>query len=183
MLVYKKGQLKKELTPVKQGVVKYTLKHAKTGVKLSFDMYSDMTKTNKDVFATPKVYDSAINMVSPYLVSKEENGQYKIYESFWDVNKTLFDNFTDAITYFEESIFKELNEKPPQPPTQPDDSDPDKFKELPNIGDIVRIGKDRFGKVVDVNIETRNIDVAPMTKEEAMGILKQQLKVKTETSK
>lgn len=115
-------------------------------------------------------YDTSNNRISfPYKVFKEVNGQYAIYKEFetkGDVKKA----FEDSILFFEDSIYKELQETKPQQQTKPDvKKDPPKYKEMPIVGDIIRVKK-QYAVVTDIvgtKIEGRKIE-----KEEAMRILR-----------
>ena len=84
----------------------------------------------------------------------------------------MLDNFKDAVAFFESKIFEELKEEEPKPePPKP----PRIVSQLPQIGDLVRIGNDRFGVVTDVDEESRNIVFDEKTREE-IDAIKSQMK-------
>jgi 8-oxo-dGTP pyrophosphatase MutT (NUDIX family) len=165
MLVYKKDKLQRKLEALPNDKVRYILTHTTTGVKAYVDFIKAPDYASSYYKNAPN--GEGINMVSPYTVtSVDEEGDDEILKTFWDEKNTLVQNFEDAMNFFEETIFKKLEEKAP---TQDDNRQ--KFNQLPEVGDIVRSGK-KFGEVTDVNEETRKIKVKALTKEEAKAILK-----------
>jgi hypothetical protein len=154
MFVYRQGKLKQEVIGVSPTEQIYRLLHVSSGmaIQVSFDPTSNGVNTN------------------PYKVFKEENGTYTIYEEFFAKNKSIKENFEEAILFFEDNIFKALRETPPQQ-TQPPSQPPKPPKEVdvpPEVGDIVKVNGD-YGIVTDVygtKVITRKL-----TKEEATRIL------------
>lgn len=157
MFVYKKGTLKEVNLPVigKPNTFVLRLMHVTSGMVIEVEYQTGVN-----------------NLAQPFVVYKEENGVYVIYKKF--TNKVnLKDNFEDAIEFFEDQIFKQLNEAPPQqsqPPAEGQDP-PETYSELPEIDDIVKVGN-QYGKVVSRDEATGEIGVEPMTKKEAMQILR-----------
>ena len=157
MFVYRKGKLVEGgqfISPTEQI---YRLTHSSSGmvIEVKFD---------------PSSQGSYSANTNPYKVYKEVNGTYTIYEEFLAKNKSMKENFEEAILFFEDNIYKALNEKPPQvnapppPPTKP----PKKVDIPPEVGDIVKVNG-AFGIVTDVfdtKVITRNL-----TKEEANRVL------------
>ncbi len=157
MFVYKSGTLKESNTPVANKPNTYVLRltHVTSGMVIEVEYTINENNQNK-----------------PYIVYKEVDGQYVIYKKF-NKSKDLKENFEDAIEFFEEEIFKQLKETPPQQTTpQPTPPEPPKtFQELPEPNDIVRIGN-KFGRVVDADPDTEDVVVVELSKKEAMDILK-----------
>jgi hypothetical protein len=154
MFVYRKGKLKEDgdfISPTEQI---YRLNHTSSGmvIEVKFD------PTMQGVFS------------NPYKVYKEENGTYTIYEEFFNKNKSIKENFEEAILFFEDNIYKSLQETPPQQ-TQPPAEPPKPPKEVdvpPEVGDVVKVNGE-YGIVTDVygtKVITRKL-----TKEEATRIL------------
>ena len=165
MLVYKKDKLQRKLEALPNDKVRYILTHTTTGVKAYVDFIKAPDYASSYYKNAPN--GEGINMVSPYTVtSVDEEGYDEILKTFWDEKNTLVQNFEDAMNFFEETIFKKLEEKAP---TQDDNRQ--KFNQLPEVGDIVRSGK-KFGQVTDVNEDTRKVKVKALTKEEAKAILR-----------
>jgi hypothetical protein len=157
MFVYRKGKLVEGgqfISPTEQI---YRLTHSSSGmvIEVKFD---------------PSSQGSYSANTNPYKVYKEVNGTYTIYEEFLAKNKSMKENFEEAILFFEDNIYKSLNEKPPQQPQPPSDP-PKPPKEVdvpPEQGDIVKVNGE-FGIVTDVfgtKVITRKL-----TKEEATRIL------------
>lgn len=158
MFVYRQGKLKQEVIGVSPTEQIYRLTHLSSGmvIQVAFDPSSQGSySTNKN----------------PYKVFKEENGTYIIYEEFLAKNKSMKENFEDAILFFEDNIYKALKETPPQQPQQPKQpsTPPKKVKEVPVVGDIIQV-KDKYGIVTEI-VESKVI-VKTLTKEEALRILK-----------
>jgi hypothetical protein len=157
MFVYRKGKLVEGgqyISPTEQI---YRLTHSSSGmvIEVKFD---------------PSSQGSYSANTNPYKVYKEVNGMYTIYEEFLAKNKSMKENFEDAILFFEDNIYKALNEKPPQQPQPPSDppKPPKKVDVPPEVGDIVKVNG-AFGIVTDVfdtKVITRNL-----TKEEANRVL------------
>jgi hypothetical protein len=157
MFVYRKGKLiegGQYISPTEQI---YRLTHSSSGmvIEVKFD---------------PSSQGSYGTNTNPYKVYKEVNGMYTIYKEFYAKNKSMKENFEDAILFFEDNIYKALNEKPPQQ-TQPPADPPKPPKEVdvpPEVGDIVKVNGE-YGIVTDVygtKVITRKL-----TKEEATRIL------------
>jgi hypothetical protein len=152
MFVYNKGKLVKNVIPISQNEFIFRLTHTTSGmiIEVTFD---NEKKVNNN----------------PYKVYREENGIYVVYEEFYKKSKTTKENFEDAILFFEDNIYKQLNETPPSETTPPsDNTPPETFQEVPIVGDIIQVGN-QYGVVTDV-IDTRVI-TKKLTKEEAMRIL------------
>jgi hypothetical protein len=100
----------------------------------------------------------------------------------YDAKKTLLENFKDAIDAFEQSIFNELKEVPPtaQPPQEKEENKAPKVSELPVVGDFVRVGKD-YGRVVDVDEQTRMVKIEKMSQQEVSSLLRLQQQSQTPT--
>jgi len=157
MFVYKKGKLKQELIGVSATEQIYRLMHLSSGmvIEVAFD---------------PSSQGSYSTNTNPYKVYKEVNGTYTIYEEFLAKNKSIKENFEDAILFFEDNIYKALKETPPQQ-SQPQSDPPKPPKKVdvpPEQGDIIKVSGE-FGIVTDVygtKVITRKL-----TKEEATRIL------------
>jgi hypothetical protein len=155
MFVYRQGKLKQEVIGVSPTEQIYRLMHLSSGmvIEVKFDPSSQGSySTNKN----------------PYKVYKEVNGTYTIYEEFLAKNKSMKENFEDAILFFEDNIYKALKETPPQQPQQPS-TPPKKVKEVPVVGDIIQV-KNEYGIVTEI-VDSKVI-VKKLTKEEALRILK-----------
>jgi hypothetical protein len=156
MFVYKEGKLIESTEVISPDEVIYRLTNTTTGM-------------NIEVKFNPNAYVGQVN-TNPYKVFKEVNGVYTIYEEFFQKNKTTKENFEDAILFFEDMIYKELKETPPQVNNpQPNQPPQKKVKIPPVVGDIIRV-KDDYGIVTEV--EGTKVIVKKMTKEEALRILK-----------
>ena len=159
MFVYNKGKLLREATiPVANSQTEFIfrLTHTTSGITIEVK-YNTSNQINNN----------------PYLVYREVNGSYVIYEEFYKKNKTRKENFEEAILFFEDSIYKVLGETAPSESTPNPESStpPETFQEVPIVGDIIQVGN-KYGVVTDV-IDTRVI-VKELSKEEAMRILKNQ---------
>ena len=156
MFVYKDGKLTESTEVISPNEVIYRLTNTTTGM-------------NIEVTFNPNANRGEVN-TNPYKVFKEVNGTYTIYEEFFTKNKTIKENFEEAILFFGDMIYKELNETPPQVNSpQPNQPPPKKVKIPPVVGDIIRV-KDNYGIVTEI-AETKVI-VKKLTKEEALRILK-----------
>jgi hypothetical protein len=188
MFVYKKGTLERSveyLDPIKSKVGIY---HKPTKMSLSFVVYNDKKLPLKEPNAYPsKSFSDApfSEMLSVYEVRgmQADSDKYDFIKDVYSPRKTLVENFLEAIEVFENEIFERLREDKPQPtPPKPrdpkeDDKQKDKKSELPQVNDIVRDKKTgNFGRVIDVSERTREVKVAPISKDEAMNILKQRQK-------
>jgi len=177
MFVYKKGALKRKIEPVGDDRAKYILKHEPTGVEIMYEFQID----NFDPQLNLAMKNGRVSMTKPFVIyGLKDDGKYKFYIESFDPQKNLLNNWKDAISIFESKIFEFLNETPPNPtppePPKDDDKDkdpPKKFSELPRVGDIVKTGN-QFGRVVDVNEDTREIKIEPLTEEQARDILRGQ---------
>ena len=153
MLVYKKGKLTREVTPLSNDTFEYKLNHLDSGVSI----FTTFKKGNKEI--------------GKYKVVKEVDGKYVIFEQFTQNKKeTILDTFKRAIAFFESSILKELVEKP-QNPTPPNDNqeDQDKFTKTPEVGDIVQVNGE-YGSVVDV--DGTKVKFKTLSKVEAENLMK-----------
>ena len=156
MFVYNKGKLVKNVIPISQDEFIFRLTHVTSGMTIEVKFGTENT----------------INL-NPYKVYKEVNGSYVIYEEFYKKNKTLKENFEEAILFFEDNIYKQLGETPPVEgtPNPDDNTPPETFQEVPIVGDIIQVGN-KFGVVTDV-VDTRVV-TKELTKDEAMRILRNQ---------
>ena len=82
-----------------------------------------------------------------------------------DVDIETEKDFINATNKFEEEIKKRLPEE------EQETSQPETFKEMPKIGDIVRIGKE-YGEVMVADEATRNIEITALSKKDALKMLK-----------
>lgn len=94
----------------------------------------------------------------------DPNGKYDFKEEVWDMGGSLLDNFKEAINVFETKIYEELEEEEPTPKP---------FSQMPEVGDLIRIGNDRFGVVTASNEVTREIEFDEKTKEEMDVLINQ----------
>ena len=156
MFVYNKGKLVKNVIPVSQDEFIFRLTHVTSGMTIEV-MFDNQKKVNDNFY---KVY-------------KEVNGRYVIYEEFYKKNKTLKENFEEAILFFEDNIYKQLGETPPVEgtPNPDDNTPPETFQEVPIVGDIIQVGN-KYGVVTDI-VDTQVV-TKELSKEEAMRILKNQ---------
>ena len=156
MFVYNKGKLVKNVIPISQDEFIFRLTHVTSG--MTIEVKFDNQKKVNDNF---------------YKVYKEVNGRYVIYEEFYKKNKTLKENFEEAILFFEDNIYKQLGETPPieGTPNPEQTTPPETFQEVPIVGDIIQVGN-KYGVVTDV-VDTRVI-TKELTKDEAMRILRNQ---------
>ena len=169
MFVYKKDTLERSISALTTEIGEAVLKHKPTGVTLSYEFNIEPDAKPRKITQDNKPF----NIVSPYLIYKlNEQNKYEFKEDVWDEKKSLLDNFKDAVAFFESKIFEELKEEEPKPePPKP----PRIVSQLPQIGDLVRIGNDRFGVVTDVDEESRNIVFDEKTNEE-IEVIKTEMK-------
>jgi len=156
MFVYNKGKLVKNVIPISQDEFIFRLTHVTTGMTIEVNFNNQNTVNN-----------------NPYKVYREVNGSYVVYEEFYKKNKTVKENFEEAILFFEDNIYKELGETPPVEgtPNTPPETPPETFQEVPIVGDIIRVGN-KYGIVTDI-IDTQVV-TKEISKEEAMRILQNQ---------
>jgi hypothetical protein len=156
MFVYNKGKLVKNVIPVSQDEFIFRLTHVTSGMTIEVKFGTENT----------------INL-NPYKVYKEVNGSYVIYEEFYKKNKTVKENFEEAILFFEDNIYKQLGETPPVEgtPNPDDNTPPETFQEVPIVGDIIQVGN-KYGVVTDI-VDTQVV-TKELSKEEAMRILRNQ---------
>lgn len=161
MFVYNKGKLEKNVIPISQDEFIFRLTHVTSGMIIEVIFNNENTVNN-----------------NPYKVYREVNGSYVIYEEFYKKNKTVKENFEEAILFFEDNIYKQLGETPPVvgTPNTPAETPPETFQEVPIVGDIIRVGN-KYGIVTDI-IDTRVI-TKELTKDEAMRILQNQKNAQT----
>jgi len=159
MFVYNKGKLVRSIVPISQDEFIFRLTHVTTGMTIEVKYNSN---------------DNSI-MNNPYKVYREVNDSYVIYEEFYKKNKTTKETFEEAILFFEDNIYKLMDETPPSettPNPQPDDNTPpETFQEVPIVGDIIQVGN-KYGVVTDI-IDTQVV-TKELSKDEAMRILKNQ---------
>jgi|TARA_R110000744_G_scaffold333154_1_gene438540 hypothetical protein len=172
MFTFRKGKLIKNITALTDKVFRYQLTHPKSGINIYIDFFGDPYDSNTNIDSLILDYKSfLVNKASSYVVFKEENNKYVIYKEFWDDKKNVVDNFKDAISFFENSIFEEMNEKPSKPQTpKSQDDEPEKFTKPPIVGDIVEVGG-VYAKVLDVS-EDGEVSLKKLTKDEAFKILR-----------
>ena len=198
MFVYRKNTLERELTPIDAFTAKYLLRHIPTGVTIDFKFIADTqklktTNTPESDALLNKRYNFASsldkkaqvkeNILSPYKVYKlDANNNYIFVKDLYDAKKTLLDNFKEAIDYFEQSIFNELKETAPQPeaPAPKEENEAPKMSELPQVGDFVRVGAE-YGRVVDVDSNTRMVKVEKMSQDDVKSLLQLQQQSQTDT--
>ena len=156
MFVYNKGKLVKNVIPVSQDEFIFRLTHVTSGMTIEVKFNNENT----------------LNL-NPYKVYKEVNGSYVIYEEFYKKNKTVKENFEEAILFFEDNIYKQLGETPPVEgtPNPQQTTPPETFQEVPIVGDIIQVGN-KYGVVTDI-VDTQVV-TKELSKEEAMRILKNQ---------
>jgi hypothetical protein len=156
MLVYKKGELIRELIPIGNNLFTLKLSHLDSGLNIDTEFSKDLPSR------------------SYYKIYKEVDGKFKIFKEFLAGKKeTKLDNFKNAVAFFEMKILEELNEKPQNatPPVSQNDKKPETFSKIPEVGDIIRVNNE-FGRVVDVN--GTNVSFKELSKKEAMDILREQ---------
>ena len=172
MFTFRKGKLIKNITALTDKVFRYQLTHPTSGMNIYIDFFGDPYDSNTNIDSLILDYKSfLVNKASSYVVFKEENNKYVIYKEFWDDKKNVVDNFKDAISFFENSIFEEMNEKPSKPQTpKSQDDEPEKFTKPPIVGDIVEVGG-VYAKVLDVS-EDGEVSLKKLTKDEAFKILR-----------
>jgi len=181
MFVYKKNSLQRRIDAdgTDRGV--YTLTHTPTNVSISYEF--QLNYFNPDVNLTMK--EGRVAMTKPFIIYKKRaDNSFEFYQESFDGNKTLLDNWKEAIGLFEGKIFEYLNEQAPQPEPPKTDTPkdpPQKFSELPEVGDIIKTGN-RFGRVIDVNENTRDIKVEELTENEAREIIRIQRQAMTQES-
>lgn len=159
MFVYKKGTLERTIEPLTTDIAIGKLFHKPTGVTFSYEF-----RIEPDAKPLMENADGIEhNIVSPYSIYKlDANNKYEFKEEVWDKKQSLLDNFKAAIDVFESKIFEELDEQEPTP--QP-------FSQLPQVGDFIRIGADRFGVVTASDEVTRQIEFDEKTKEEMDALI------------
>ena len=172
MFTFRKGKLIKNITALTDKVFRYQLTHPTSGMNIYIDFFGDPYDSNTNIDSLILDYKSfLVNKASSYVVFKEENNKYVIYKEFWDDKKNVVNNFKDAISFFENSIFEEMNEKPSKPQTpKSQDDEPEKFTKPPIVGDIVEVGG-VYAKVLDVS-EDGEVSLKKLTKDEAFKILR-----------
>jgi len=175
MFVYKKDSLKTEFVPIRGDIAAMRLTHEPSGVIIDFQFSTDENENLSDAkFLSAE--GKKVNMLTPYKIYKvKENDKYLFYEEVFDAKKDLVDNFKEAIGVFEQRIFEQLNEPEPKPTNEqsaPSNQD-EGFSALPMVGDFVKVGS-RFGRVVDVDENTRMVKIDKMSEKEVMKILRAQ---------
>jgi hypothetical protein len=200
MFVYKKNTLEREISPIDAFTAKYLLRHTPTGVTIEFKFIVNAEKiksegeqgTNYSILNKRLSFASNLgkgndsvkeNILGPYKVYKlDANNNYVFVKDLYDSKKTLLDNFKEAIDIFEQSIFNELKEVPStaQPPQEKEENNAPKISELPVVGDFVRVKKD-YGRVVDVDEQTRMVKIEKMSQQEVSSLLRLQQQSQTPT--
>jgi hypothetical protein len=154
MFVYKKGKLRQDPIIISEREVIYRLTHESSGMNIEV-----------------KFNPLDVKEEHPYKVFKEVDGVYTIYKEFLPkkLGKNLKETFEMAIDFFEDNIFKSLNEKPPQAQAPNNQTPAKQVVVPPEVNDVIRVGKN-YGIVTDVvgsKVITRNL-----TKEEALSLLR-----------
>lgn len=189
MFVYKRDTLEKTIEYISDNRARVGIYHRPTKMALSFVVYTDerMPKVEPNVYPSKSFSDAPLSsLVSAYEIRGMENDsdKYSFVKDVYSPRKTLVENFLEAIEVFENEIFERLNEQKPQatPPAPQNPPNSDKVSELPKVGDFVRQGK-VFGRVVDVNQETREVKISILSEADVMAALKlQQMGMKEEAS-
>ena len=146
-----KDDLDVDLVTMGKDKYKSTLTHPQTRVTLQTIVDGDGNK----------ITDTLIKVLV-------KNEQGFIEEEFDFGNSLRFEtqeDFVNATNKFEEEIKKRL------PEDEKETSQPETFKEMPKIGDIVRIGKE-YGEVMVADEATRNIEITPLSKKDALKMVK-----------
>ena len=131
---------------------KSTLTHPKTGVTLQSIIDLEGNKS--------------ANTVIKVLVKNDQGFIEEEFEFTDGDDIETEQDFVNATNKFEEEIKKRLPEE------EQETSQPETFKEMPKIGDIVRIGKE-YGEVMVADEATRNIEITPLSKKDALEMLKE----------
>jgi hypothetical protein len=189
MFVYKRDTLEKTIEYISDNRARVGIYHAPTKMALSFVVYTNerMPKLEPNVYPSKSFSDAPLSsLVSDYEIRgmQKDSDKYSFVKDVYSPRKTLVENFLEAIEVFENEIFERLNEQKPQatPPETPPQPEAEKKSELPRVGDFVRQGK-VFGRVVDVNQETREVKISIMSEADVMAALKlQQMGMKEEAS-
>jgi hypothetical protein len=189
MFVYKRDTLEKTIEYISDNRARVGIYHAPTKMALSFVVYTNerMPKLEPNVYPSKSFSDAPLSsLVSDYEIRgmQKDSDKYSFVKDVYSPRKTLVENFLEAIEVFENEIFERLNEQKPQatPPETPPQPEGEKKSELPRVGDFVRQGK-VFGRVVDVNQETREVKISIMSEADVMAALKlQQMGMKEEAS-
>ena len=189
MFVYKRDTLEKTIEYISDNRARVGIYHRPTKMALSFVVYTNegMPKLEPNVYSSKSFSDAPLSsLVSDYEIRgmQKDSDKYSFVKDVYSPRKTLVENFLEAIEVFENEIFERLNEQKPQatPPETPPQPEGEKKSELPRVGDFVRQGK-VFGRVVDVNQETREVKISIMSEADVMAALKlQQMGMKEEAS-
>jgi hypothetical protein len=191
MFVYRPNTLERTIEPIDATKSRVGIYHVPSKMSLSFDIYNDpqLPLSSPIQYPSKSFRDSEVStMASRYEIKGIElsGDKYDVNKEVYNPNKTSLENFLEAIDIFENYIYNRLNEKvasarPPSNPTPPETE-----SVLPKVTDFVRGGK-RFGRVVDVDKETRAVKISQMTKEDVLrnlrGIMNQGLIKDSETFK
>jgi hypothetical protein len=189
MFVYKRDTLEKTIEYISDNRARVGIYHRPTKMALSFVVYTDerMPKVEPNVYPSKLFSDAPLSsLVSDYEIRgmEADSDMYSFVKDVYSPRKTLVENFLEAIEVFENEIFERLNEQKPQatPPAPQSPPNTDKVSELPIVGDFVRQGN-VYGRVVDVNQETREVKISIMSKADVMAALRlQQMGMKEEAS-
>ena len=189
MFVYKRDTLEKTIEYISDNRARVGIFHRPTKMALSFVVYTNegMPKLEPNVYPSKSFSDAPLSsLVSDYEIRgmQKDSDKYSFVKDVYSPRKTLVENFLEAIQVFENEIFERLNEQKPQatPPETPPQPEGEKKSELPRVSDFVRQGK-VFGRVVDVNQETREVKISIMSEADVMAALKlQQMGMKEEAS-
>ena len=189
MFVYKRDTLEKTIEYISDNRARVGIYHRPTKMALSFVVYTDerMPKVEPNVYPSKLFSDAPLSsLVSVYEIRgmEKDSDKYSFVKDVYSPRKTLVENFLEAIEVFENEIFERLNEQKPQanPPAPQSPPNSDKVSERPIVGDFVRQGN-VYGRVVDVNQETREVKISIMSKADVMAALRlQQMGMKEEAS-
>lgn len=176
MFVYRPNTLERTIEPIDATRSRIGIYHAPSKMSLSFDIYNDpqLPLVSPIQYPSKSFSDAEVsNMASRYEIKGIElNGdKFDFVNEFYNPNKTSLENFLGAIDIFENKIYERLNEKaasakPPGNPTPPETE-----SVLPKVDDFVREGK-RFGRVADVDEQTRAVKISQMSKEDVFRNLR-----------
>jgi len=176
MFVYRPNTLERTIEPIDSTRSRVGIYHLPSKMSLSFVIYNDpqLPLTSPNQYPSKSFSDSEVSIMnSRYEIKGIEllGDKYDFVKEFYNPNKTSLENFLGAIEIFENEIYNRLEEKVanPTPPSNP--TPPETESVLPEVGDFVRDGK-RFGRVVDVDIETRAVQISQMSKEDVFRNLR-----------
>ena len=137
-----------------------------TGMDVGEDMFkSSLSHPKTGVVLETRILSNGNQVLGSKIKVLVKNDKGFIEEDF-DFDGDSDKSFVDATNKFEEEIRNKLPEE------EKETSQPETFKEMPKIGDIVRVGKE-YGEVIAADEATRNIEITPLSKKEALDMLKE----------